>query len=277
MVIAFRKMHGLGNDFIVFDARRNSLALAPAAAAALADRRTGIGADTIVVIEPAGGRDADVFARFINADGGDVSTCGNATRCVASLLFDESGRDRIRIATQAGLLDAWRADRGVAVDMGRPRFGWRDIPLAEPADTLHLPLDGPLADPVGVNMGNPHAVFFVDDADSIDVARFGPAIETAPLFPERTNVEVATVLAPDRIRMRVWERGIGVTLACGSGACATLVAAARRGLTGRDATLVLDRGDLAITWRDDDHVIMTGPTATSFVGQLDEAQWFPGP
>jgi diaminopimelate epimerase len=274
MTIAFRKMHGLGNDFIVFDARDRALALTRATAAALADRRTGVGADTLVVMQPGDQDGADVFVRFINADGGDVGTCGNATRCVAALLFGETGRDRVRIATAVGSLDAWRADGGVSVDMGRPRFDWREIPLAEPADTLHLPLAaGPLADPVGVNMGNPHAVFFVERAEAIDLAGLGPGVERDALFPQGVNVEVATVEAPDRIRMRVWERGIGITRACGSGACATLVAAVRRGLTGRTATLALDGGDLLIAWRDDDHVIMTGATATSFVGELDEDRW----
>ncbi len=272
MPIVFRKMHGLGNDFVVLDARVRALALTPADAIALADRRTGIGADTIVVIEPAEEEEADVFLRFFNADGGDSATCGNATRCVASLLFAETGRDRVGIATAAGLLDAWRVGDGVAVDMGRPGLEWREIPLSRAADTLHLPVaTGPIDDPVGVNMGNPHAVFFVPDAEAVDVARLGPPVENAPLFPERTNVEFATMQAPDRIRMRVWERGVGVTRACGSGACATLVAAARRGLSGRKAILVLDGGELTIEWRDDDHVIMTGPVALSFTGEIDES------
>lgn len=269
-MIPFRKMHGLGNDFIVFDARARPLALAPDAARALAHRRTGVGADTIAIIEPPGDRDADVFVRFINSDGGASSTCGNATRCVASLLFAETGRDRVRIATPAGVLEAWSEPGQVAVDMGRPGLDWSDLPLSAPADTLHLPLAGPLADPVGVSMGNPHAVFFVDDAEKVDLQAVGPVIEHDALFPERTNVEVATVLSPTRIRMRVWERGAGMTLACGSGACATLVAAARRRLTGRQAAVVLDGGALVITWRDDDHVVMSGPAETSFTGEVDE-------
>jgi diaminopimelate epimerase len=263
-------MHGLGNDFIVLDARLRPLALTPAQAVALADRRTGVGADTIVIIEPAEEEEADVYLRFINADGGESSTCGNATRCIAMLLFAETGRDRVRIATAAGLLDAWRADDGVAVDMGRPAFGWRDIPLSQEADTLSLPVEAASARPVGVNVGNPHAVFFVDDADQVDVASIGPGIEHHALFPERINVEFATVLAPDRIRMRVWERGVGITQACGSGACATLVAAVRRGLTDRKATLVLDGGELTIEWRDDDHIVMTGPAVLSFTGEIGD-------
>lgn len=260
-------MHGLGNDFIVFDARRRALGLTPAEARALADRHTGIGADTIAVIGPGEGGQADVAVRFISADGEDVGTCGNATRCVASLLFAETGRDHVRIATGGGILDAWKQGDLVAVDMGTPRLGWSQIPVARETDTLHLPLD---ADPVGVNMGNPHAVFFVPDAEALDVAALGSSVEHDPLFPERTNVEFATVQSPDRIRMRVWERGVGITQACGSGACATLVAAVRRGLSGRTATLALDGGDLTIEWRDDDHVIMTGPAATSFIGEIED-------
>ena len=271
MMIPFRKMHGLGNDFIVFDARQRPLALTSADARALADRHTGIGADTIVVIGQAGTADADVSVRFINADGGEVATCGNASRCVAALMFAETGSDNVRIATTAGILEAWRDGGNVAVDMGAPKLDWSQIPIARAADTLHLPIDGPLADPVGVNMGNPHAVFFVPDADAVDIATLGRPVEYHPLFPERVNVEVATVQSPDRIRMRVWERGVGITQACGSGACATLVAAVRRGLTGRKAILVLDGGELTIEWRDDDHVIMTGPAATSFIGEIDDS------
>jgi diaminopimelate epimerase len=271
MTIPFRKMHGLGNDFIVFDARSRTLAPTQAQARALADRHTGIGADTIAVIVPSQGGDADIAVRFINADGGEMSTCGNATRCIATLLFAETGRDHVRIATGAGILDAWKQGDLVAVDMGTPKLDWSQIPVARDTDTLHLPITGPLSDPVGVNMGNPHAVFFVADADSVDVAALASPIEHDPLFPERVNVEVATVQSPDRIRMRVWERGVGITQACGSGACATLVAAVRRGLTGRKATLALDGGELTIEWRDDDHVIMTGPAATSFIGEIEDS------
>ena len=267
MTIPFRKMHGLGNDFIVFDARQRSLALSPAQARALADRHTGIGADTIAILDLPQDGEADIAVRFINADGGEMTTCGNATRCIARLLFAETGRDHVRIATGAGILDAWNQGDLVAVDMGTPRLDWTQIPVAREIDTLHLPLD---ADPVGVNMGNPHAVFFVPDAEAADVAGLGSRIEHDPLFPERTNVEFATVQASDRIRMRVWERGVGITQACGSGACATLVAAARRGLTGRKATLALDGGDLVIEWRGDDHDIMTGPAATSFTGEIED-------
>jgi len=249
MTIPFRKMHGLGNDFIVFDARKRSLGVTAAQARALADRHTGIGADTIAVIGPGEGGQADVAVRFISADGEDVGTCGNATRCIAALLFAETGRDHVRIATGAGILDAWRLGDQVAVDMGAPKLDWAQIPVARETDTLHLPLGD---DPVGVNIGNPHAVFFVTDAEALDVATLGSAVER------------------DRIRMRVWERGVGITQACGSGACATLVAAVRRGLTSRKATLALDGGELIIEWRDDDHVIMTGPAALSFVGEIED-------
>jgi diaminopimelate epimerase len=271
MTIPFRKMHGLGNDFIVFDERSQMLGLTASDAVRLADRHRGIGADTIVLLRKPDEPGADISVRFLNADGGEISTCGNASRCVAMLLFAETGRDRVRIATKAGQLDAWVDGDRVAVDMGRPRLAWNEIPVTGEADTLSLPVAGNLAGAVGVNMGNPHAVFFVPDAEAVDVAGEGRAVELDPLFPERTNVEFATVLGPDRIRMRVWERGVGITEACGSGACATLVAAARRGLTGRKATLELDGGDLTIEWRDDDHVIMTGPAVLAFSGVVDES------
>ena len=267
MTIPFRKMHGLGNDFIVFDARQRPLAPTPAEARALADRHTGIGCDTIVVLNLPQDGQADVAVCFINADGEEIGACGNASRCIAKLMFAETGRDHVRIATRPGILDAWKQGDLVAVDMGTPKLDWTQIPVARKTDTLHLPLD---ADPVGVNMGNPHAVFFVPDAEAVDVAGLGGRIEHDALFPERTNVEFATVETAERIRMRVWERGVGITQACGTGACATLVAAARRGLTGRKAILALDGGDLTIEWRDDDHVIMTGPAATSFTGEIED-------
>lgn len=266
----FLKMHGLGNDFVVFDARRDGLRLDAGQARALADRHRGVGCDQIVVIEPATTPGGDATMRIWNADGGEVEACGNAARCVASLLMDEAGGDRAAIDTVGGPISASRAGALVAIDMGVPRTEWRDIPLAEPADTLALPIaEGPLAQPVAVSMGNPHAVFFVRDATAIDLARIGPRLEHHPLFPKRTNVEIVMVQAPDRLRVRVWERGAGITQACGTGACAALVAAVRRGLAGRRATIVLDGGELEIAWRDDGHVIMTGPVATSFSGQVD--------
>lgn len=267
----FLKMHGLGNDFVVLDARRRPLALTPDKVRAIGDRRTGVGFDQLVVVEPARSKLADAFMAIWNSDGSEVSACGNATRCVAWMLMQETGRDHTVIETRAGLLDAQAAKDGmVSVDMGSARLDWRDIPLAEAVDTNHLPLSlGTLADPVGVNMGNPHAVFFVPDADAVDLVRLGPPLETHDLFPERCNIEVAQILDPERIRMRVWERGAGITLACGTGACATLVAAARRGLTGRRAEICLDGGSLIIEWMNDNHVLMTGPVALSFAGTLD--------
>jgi diaminopimelate epimerase len=278
--IGFYKMHGLGNDFVVLDTRCQPLAVDAAAARALADRHTGIGCDQLVVIAPASAAGADAAIRFFNPDGGEAGACGNGTRCVAWLIGRESGAARVRLQTQAGLLDAaLLAEGGVAVDMGAPRTGWRDIPLARPADTLRADLAaGPLAGPVCTNMGNPHATFFVADADAVDLETLGPGLEHDRLFPERANIGVASVVAsgPDdaRIRLRVWERGAGITRACGSGACAALVAAHRRGLTGRRASVVLDGGALDIEWRDDEdgrpgRVVMTGPVALVFEGWFD--------
>ncbi len=271
MAISFRKMHGLGNDFVVIDARARPLSLDAGLARRIADRRTGIGCDQLIVIEPATAGLADAFMRIRNADGGEVEACGNATRCVASLLMAEKGQDHVVIETVVGLLDAEAAAGGrIAVDMGPAQLDWRDIPIAEAIDTLHLGIAlGQLSDPVGVGMGNPHAVFFVPDADAVDLAALGPPLEHHKMFPARANIEVAQVLSPTRIRMRVWERGAGITRACGTGACATLVAAARRGLTERKASVVLDGGELEIEWMRDGHVMMTGPVATSFTGTLD--------
>lgn len=267
---AFHKMHGLGNDFVVLDARVHGLSLTPERVRALADRRTGVGCDQLIVVAPPASRTHDATMLIYNADGSEVAACGNASRCVAWLLMAETGRDKVVIATKAGLLDAEaRGPHIVAVDMGPARLDWRDIPLAVACDSLHLAIGaGGLDDPVAVSMGNPHAVFFVPDAEAVDLATLGPVLERHPMFPERANIEVAQVLAPDRIRMRVWERGAGITSACGTGACATLVAAARRGLTGRKAELLLDGGPLTIEWLKDDHVLMTGPVALSFTGIL---------
>lgn len=269
----FIKMHGLGNDFVVLDARARPLALDDEQVRAVADRRTGVGCDQLILLEPPRDRAAEVFMRIRNADGGEVEACGNATRCVADLLMRESGRRRAIIETGAGLLEAKAAGaEGVSVDMGPARLDWREVPLAQAGDTLHVALSrGPLADPVCTGMGNPHATFFVADAGAVDLATLGPLLEHDPLFPERANIGVAQVLAPDRLRLRVWERGAGITLACGTGACAALVAAHRRGLTGRSATVIADGGPLGITWRADGHVIMTGPAAVSFTGTLPPA------
>jgi len=269
--LPFTKMHGLGNDFVVIDARGRKLALAEKAVRAIADRHKGVGCDQLLVLEKAKTRGADVFMRIRNADGGEAEACGNGTRCIADLVMREKGKDSIIVETVAGLLEAHAAGKHrVGVDMGLPRLAWREIPLARDCDTLNVPLTlGPLVVPVCTSMGNPHATFFVDDAEAIDLAALGPRLEHDPIFPERANIGIVQVLSPQRLRFRVWERGAGITIACGSGACAALVAAARRGLTGRKAEMVLDGGTLEIEWRADGHVLMTGPVAVSFQGTLD--------
>ncbi|MSP67642.1 MAG: diaminopimelate epimerase [Alphaproteobacteria bacterium] len=264
--LPFVKMHGLGNDFVVVDVRNLGASLDAQSCRALADRHTGIGCDQVIAIEPS--TRADAFMRILNADGSEAGACGNAARCVASLLMREKESENATLETLAGVLPCHREGSNlITVDMGPARLDWREIPLAGPMDTLHLPVaEGPLADPVAVNMGNPHAVFFVADAAAIDLASLGPLLEHAPLFPERANIEVAEVVSRRAIRLRVWERGVGITLACGSGACATLVAAVRRGLTERQAAIQVDGGRLDIEWRQDGHVLMTGPYAESFRG-----------
>jgi len=276
MRVPFRKMHGCGNDFVVFDDRAGALGFTQARAAALADRRTGIGCDQFIVMEPAPpNSNADVFMRIRNPDGTEAGACGNATRCVAWLLAEQSGRTHQVVRTVAGNLPAdVLPDGRVTVDMGPARLDWLDIPLARPMDTLHLDLTvGPVADPAAASMGNPHATFFVPDIGALAVDQLGPRLEHDPLFPARANIGFAQVLSPNRIRLRVWERGAGLTLACGSGACAALVNAHRRGLTGRRATVVMDGGELEIVWRDDgqrgNSVRMTGPVATAFTGEVE--------
>jgi diaminopimelate epimerase len=271
--VEFRKMHGLGNDFVVLDARSRAIPIAAPAIRALADRHTGIGFDQLIILEPPREPSADAFMRILNADGGEAGACGNATRCVAVLIMAETGRDRVAIQTIAGVLPASRAAGGlITVDMGPARLRWDDIPLAHPTDTLTVPiaLDG-VGPACCSNMGNPHATFFVADADAVDLARVGPLLEHDPMFPKRANIGFATLVAPNRLRLRVWERGAGLTLACGSGACAALVAAARRGLTARSAAIVMERGELAITWAESNHVLMTGPAATAFTGRVELA------
>jgi len=268
---AFVKMHGLGNDFVVFDARDIAINLDAAKAKAVADRHFGVGCDTVVVIRP-GGAEADAAVLFYNADGSESESCFNATRCVARLLLDERGLARVKLSTKGGMLICSDAGKGlVMVDMGPPRLDWRQVPVASEVDTVNFPLDvgGTSVPASAVSMGNPHCVLFVPDAAQAPVAQLGARIETLPFFPNRTNVEFAQVLDRERIRMRVWERGVGVTLACGTGACATAVAAIRRGLTGRKVELLLDGGSLTIEWRDDNHVLMTGPTAMPFRGRLE--------
>ncbi len=274
-VLPFTKMHGLGNDFVVLDARRKAIPLSLADRRRIADRRLGVGCDQLIVLEPS--TRADVFMRIYNTDGSEARACGNATRCIAARLMEERGTESLVIETVAGLLQTRDAGDGlVSVDMGEIRTGWQEIPLAEACDTLHLPLTlGPLSDPVAVNVGNPHCVFFVPDVAAIDFEKLGATLERAPLFPDRSNIEIVQVLAPDRLRMRIWERGVGITQASGSGSCASLVAAARRGLTGRRATVVLDGGSLIIEWLANNRIVQTGPWAESFTGEIaleDEAR-----
>jgi diaminopimelate epimerase len=269
--VPFFKMHGLGNDFVVLDVRRGAISLGAGAARSLADRRTGIGCDQVILLEPPRHPAAQVLMRIRNADGSEAEACGNATRCVADLLYRETREPRVLIETVAGLLEAQaQADRSIAVDMGPARTGWHEIPLARAMDTDRVDLTlGPLTQAVCTNIGNPHATFFVDDVDSVDLAALGPTLEHHPLFPERANVGIAEIGGRHSIRLRVWERGAGITRACGTGACAALVAAHRRGLTERRADVELDGGTLDIAWREDGHVIMTGPATLSFEGSFD--------
>lgn len=276
MAISFLKMHGAGNDFVVFDERSAPLGLTQARAAAIAHRRTGIGCDQFIVIEPPPpGSIADAFMRIRNPDGSEAGACGNATRCVVALLAAETDRTDITIQTIAGLLPSRLLPDGrVTVDMGPARLDWTDIPLARACDTLHLPLSlGPVSDPAACSMGNPHATFFVPDVLGLDIETLGRALETNPIFPQKANIGFAEIQSPTRIRLRVWERAAGLTLACGSGACATIVNAARRNLTGRHATIEMDGGTLELEWREDGHVLMTGPVATSFQGTIDLAAY----
>lgn len=269
--LRFTKMHGLGNDFVVLDARQSSLTIDEAAARRLSDRKRGIGCDQLIIIEPGRDKLADAFMRIRNADGSEVEACGNATRCVAQVLMHETGKRHAIIETVAGLLDAETAPGGnVQVDMGQARLDWREIPLSEAIDTLHVTLDTPpLTDGVAVNMGNPHIVFFVRDVEAIDLAAIGPQVETHAMFPNFVNVSIAQMIQSNEIRLRVWERGVGITEACGTAACATVVAATRRGLTNRKADVLLDGGKLTIEWLPDNNVLMTGPAATSFTGTVD--------
>jgi diaminopimelate epimerase len=263
MSTPFRKMHGLGNDFAIFDARDVALAMPAERARRLADRRRGIGCDQLIVMEPS--TRADVFMRIFNPDGSEAEACGNATRCVAHLLGGAA-----TVETRGGLLTAVAAGEGVTIDMGRPRFGWSDIPLAYAMDTADMPVGwGELERPAGVSMGNPHAVFFVADCDAVPLDQLGPEIEHDPLFPQRVNVNVASIDSRTQIRLRVWERGAGLTLACGSGACATFAAARRRGLVDSTATISLPGGSLTMVETADGTLGMTGPVATAFHGETD--------
>ena len=269
--VPFHKMHGLGNDFVVLDFRRGAIPLGAGAARNLADRRTGIGCDQVILLEPPHHPAAQVLMRIRNADGSEAEACGNATRCVADLLYRETRDSRVRIETAAGMLEAEAlADGSFAIDMGPARTAWHEIPLAHAADTDRVDLtSGPLTEAVCTNIGNPHATFFVDDVNTVDLAALGPALEHHPLFPERANIGIAKIGDRRSIRLRVWERGVGITRACGTGACAALVGAHRRGLTERRADVELDGGSLDIAWREDGHVIMRGPATLSFEGAFD--------
>ncbi len=255
------KMHGLGNDFVVVDERGITPRVDAAVAIAMADRHRGVGFDQLAVLSDT--PDADVHLTFWNSDGSISATCGNATRCIARHLMDAEDRDALTITTNRGVLIAKDAGNGLtSVNMGHPQLNWDEVPLAYEMDTLALPISGT---PTATGMGNPHCTFFVDDADAVDLAARGSEIEHHPLYPQRTNVQFASLVGPDHLRMRVWERGVGITLASGSSSCATAIAAARRGLTDRDVTIDLDGGTLQISWRDDG-VWMTGPTAHVFDG-----------
>ncbi len=266
--LAFHKMHGLGNDFVIIDQRSGRLTLSAEQMQRIADRRRGVGCDQLLCLEPSSR--ADVFMRVYNADGSEVGACGNGTRCVGRLMMEQNSTTATRIETTSGLLEVRAGVTGYRVDMGRPRLGWDEIPLAKPMDTLTLDLDcGSLTQPCAVNMGNPHIVFFVADAEAVPLAELGPQLEHHPWFPERANIGVAELRGPKALRLRVWERGAGLTAACGSGACAALVAAARRGLTERAAEVLLDGGRLQIAWDERDRVLMTGPASHSFSGRFD--------
>ncbi len=278
--IGYRKMNGLGNDFVIADTRTNGFRVRPALARALADRGGGIGADQVVALEPSGA--AGVFMRIFNADGSEVGACGNVTRCVAVMLAEESGARDHAIETASGVLRAQTiAPDAARIDMGAPRFDWIDIPLAHPVDDTREVFIGPAGAGAAeddvfdlgfasvVNVGNPHCIFWVEDATAVDLARIGPALEQHPLFPERVNVSMATVDSPDSITVRVWERGAGLTKACGTAACAVAVSAVRTGRTNRHVSVNLPGGALDIEWRDDDHIIMTGPVAYEHRGEID--------
>ncbi len=270
----FLKMNGLGNDFVVVEARSAPFEPSSAEVRAIADRASGVGCDQVISIEPS--ERADAFVRFWNSDGVEIDACGNGSRCVGMLLMQATGRDAAQFETRAGLLSAARADGGlVSIDMGEPGLSWEQIPLAEEMDTRGVELQiGPIDNPVlhtpgCVSMGNPHVVFFVPDAETAPVREAGSLIEHHPLFPEGVNVGFAEVQTRDRIRLKVWERGAGQTLACGTGACAALVAAHRRGLADRTAAVEMDGGEMVIEWREaDNHVIMTGPASLDFAGKL---------
>ncbi|MBB3770953.1 diaminopimelate epimerase [Angulomicrobium tetraedrale] len=274
----FVKMNGLGNEIVVLDLRDAPLAVPPEEARALA-RPDVLPFDQIMALYPPTTEGTSAFVRIINSDGSESGACGNGTRCIALYEAGRTGRDHLLFESVAGLLDCRIAGAAITADMGVPRFGWADIPLAGPvADTRAIELQaGPAEAPVlrapsVVNVGNPHAIFWVEDIDAVDLAHYGPELEHHPIFPARANISLAQIVGADHIRLKVWERGVGLTRACGSAACATAVAAARLGLTGRRVTVTLPGGDLVIDWRvSDDHMLMTGPAEFEFDGQLSAA------
>jgi diaminopimelate epimerase len=274
---AFIKMNGLGNEIVVVDMRRSAAAISPADARAAA-KPDGAPYDQLMALYAPRTPGTDAFVRIYNNDGSESGACGNGMRCVADLLARESGKDAMTFETKAGIINCWKAAELFTVDMGAPRFRWDEIPLAEKFDTRAIelqigPIDNPvLHSPSAVNMGNPHAIFWVDDVNAHDLERFGPLLENHPIFPERANITLAAVKTPEHIVIRTWERGAGLTKACGSAACAAAVTAARLGRAGRKVTVTVPGGDLAIEWRaSDDHVLMTGPVAYEFEGRFDPA------
>ncbi len=273
--IPFRKMNGLGNDFVVIDGRARPIVVTEAMVRAASDRSTGVGCDQFILMDKSSF--ADIRMRIWNSEGGEVEACGNASRCIADLILNEGEADEVSIETLGGMLKCSRAGEGmISVDMGEPAFHWSQIPLAEEFfDTTKIELQiGPIDDPIlhtpsAVNVGNPHAIFWVDDVEGYDLARIGPLLENHPVFPERANISLAHVVDPGHMIMKVWERGAGLTRACGTAACAGAVAAARNEFTGRDVRVTLPGGDLQISWRsEDDRIIMTGPFAYEFEGIL---------
>jgi len=277
MSLPFRKMNGLGNDFVVLDARESPIAISEAQARAIANRKTGIGCDQLIVMEKS--PVADVRMRIWNAEGGEVPSCGNASRCIADLMFDELKGDVATIETKGGFLSAKKAGQHlVTIDQGLPKFGWKDIPLSEVfPDTRHIelqigPIDKPLLhSPSVVNVGNPHCIFWVDDLDVVDLAKVGPMLENHPLFPERANISLAKVVARDNVLLKVWERGAGLTQACGTAACATMAAGYRIKIIDAKCKITLPGGDLFMSVNEvNGHVLMTGPAALDFEGTLPE-------
>ena len=269
MNLEFHKMQGAGNDFVVLDYRARPFDLGVAQMAVLFDRHFGVGCDQIIVLQAPREPGSDASIRFFNQDGSESAACGNGTRCAAALIAAELASARIRLDGLAGPLDAEVLQGGqVQVDMGPARLAWHDVPLSREMDTLHLDIEG---GPAACSMGNPHATLFVEDLAQVDARELGPTIERNPLFQDRCNVGFAQVLAPDRIRLVVWERGAGLTLACGSGACAAVVNAHRRGLSARNCTVEMPGGILQVAWREDGHVLLSGPTAVVFTGCIEVA------